>query len=443
MEKLINIYVGTSDTYINYIIMILDITNNIKNFMFDVRDVLNICIINKYTDEHIYIENLYDLDYYGLNKLTQSVIEQKKYSKLKKLYIYNNRKINNLNHLKNSLRVLNCGVDYNNENIFTNIKYVEDMLCTDMFTYARNYDEIKEKIYDIHNLFDSEIGQEGISELNLVELYCDRNMKIKNIDNMKDTLKILSCKEICGINQKSISDLKLEKIICDNNPKIINLNHMYRTLKILECRHNSSYIKKKDGKMIGKDGISQLKLKEIYIGGNSNIENLNHMKESLKLLDIDNGGNNIIKLSQEGISDLNLECINLEHKVEQIDLNHMAGSLKCLRIYQSIDISKLHLLELHIYGFDGFDGWNNNFCKINLNHMKKSLKKLVIKKNRYIDQNCISELELKYLHVEDITEPLNLDHMVNTLEYVTCDKHFYKKNKLFLSNKNIKYLSII
>ena len=389
--------------------MILDLMNCIKDYLPKIRDVLNICTINKYNSDNMYIENLYNFgsdNLRDLNKLTQDVIEQKRYSKLVKLYMYNNKKINNLNHLKGSLKVLDCGMDYDNSDAIEELDVLKNILGKNMYSYVGQHKGIKDRLNDIQNLLAMGICQEGISELNLVELRCDGNMGIHNVNHMKNTLTILSCKQICGIDQNGISELKLVQMECDNNPKIRCLNHMSKTLRVLECR-NSVNIKKKYGKMIGQDGIFQLQLEKICIGGNYRIKDLNHMKNTLKTLDLGDSGVNLSGLLQEGISELRLECLYLDNKIEEIDLSHMADTLKILKMYQPIDISKLQLSELYAYG----TSWHMHPDKINLNHMKKSLKKLVIINNRYIEQNSISDLELEYLHVENTIGPLNFHHM--------------------------------
>lgn len=51
-----------------------------------------------------------------------------------------------------------------------------------------------------------EIDQQGIENLDLIELYVDRNTKINNVVFMKNT-KILYANQSCGIDQQGISCL--------------------------------------------------------------------------------------------------------------------------------------------------------------------------------------------------------------------------------------------
>lgn len=424
--------------------VILDIANLIKNYMFKLEDAINICTMDKYFDNNMYITNLYDIDKNLLGKMTQVTIEKRRFKKVEKLYIYGNRKINNLNHLNKSLRVLNCGMDFDNSKIYGDMKFVKNLVKRDMYAFSRYYDKFLNKLDDMRDFFGSGIGQIGISELKLTELYCDRNINIQNLNHMRDTLKILSCTEICGINQKGISELKLKELICDNNTKINSVNHMHDTLNILKCRCDVDH-KKIDGNILGQKGISQLKLREIYIGGNNKITDLNHMSENLKILDCREINYNDhhtmdIGLTQHGISKLKLEKLYFGRKMENFDISHMSDTLKNLEFYDSLDISKLYLSKLCIR----YEYGHKKHVKINLNHMKDTLDELVIHdiRNISIDQESISELKLKYLKVEGKCDKIiNLNHMKDTLEELVCNTKFlHKKDICELKLKKLKIL---
>ena len=85
------------------------------------------------------------------------------------MYAGNNYKINNVNHLRNSLKILNC------------------------FGWCG-------------------IDQKGIMFIKLEELNATGNIGINNVNHMKDTLKILNCGWGCGIGEEGISELKLERL---------------------------------------------------------------------------------------------------------------------------------------------------------------------------------------------------------------------------------------
>ena len=126
----------------------------------------------------------------NINRLNQQIIEQIKYKYVEKLNAYNNEKIKNVNHMKKTLRKLKCGFNTN-----------------------------------------SGIDQNGISELNLIELSANGNKKIKNVNHMKNTqvardgqkprlLKILNCGFGSGIDQNGISELNLIALYAYDNEKI-------------------------------------------------------------------------------------------------------------------------------------------------------------------------------------------------------------------------------
>ena len=77
------------------------------------------------------------------------------------------------------------------------------------------------------------IGDNGIKNLNLIELYAADNKKIKNVNHMTN-LKILNASWSCGINDVGIKDLNLIKLNAKYNPKITDVNHM-TNLKILDA----------------------------------------------------------------------------------------------------------------------------------------------------------------------------------------------------------------
>ena len=177
--------------------MSLDTSFDIKNvmclFFYDLRDTINLYNLNKDHQDNIIITNLYDIPYEYLTGLNQQIIEQNKYKYVKKLNAYDNKEIKNVNHMKN-LKILDCGSVY---------------------------------------WMAGAIDQNGISELNLIELIASNNARIKNVNHMKKTLKILNCSYDCGIDQNGISELNLIELRMSYNNKIKNINYMKKTLKIL------------------------------------------------------------------------------------------------------------------------------------------------------------------------------------------------------------------
>ena len=161
--------------------MLLETSFDIKNIiclhLYDLKDTINLYNLNKDHQDNVRITNLYDIAKH-VYKLNQKIIEQNKYRCVEKLYAYDNEKIKNVNHMKKTLKKLNCCGSNNG------------------------------------------IDQNGISELNLIELRTNNNKKIKNVNHMKETLKILYCIRESGIDQKGISELNLIELYAFDNNKI-------------------------------------------------------------------------------------------------------------------------------------------------------------------------------------------------------------------------------
>ena len=170
-----------------------DIKNIICLYFYDLRDIINLYNLDK-DHQHNIIISLNNKESECIDRLNQQIIEQKKYRYVEKLCVYNNKKIKNMNHMKNTLKKLNCS-------------------------------------------YGCGIDQNGISNLNLIELDADGNEKIKNINHMKRTLKKLYCGWECGIDQNGISELNLIELHGDANKNIVNVNHMKNTLKKLYCSY--------------------------------------------------------------------------------------------------------------------------------------------------------------------------------------------------------------
>lgn len=281
----------------NYHKMIVDVLTQICEFSY-FKDKIKLCQITKSTYSSIYIysidrDDMYDSVYI---KITQSILMQKKFSKIKKLNCYDNSKVNNVNHLKKTLEKLNCGgncmIDIegisqlekltvlkcsdNNKicsivNISNFADTIEELDCS--FNDSINQNDINKmiklkvlkcngntKIYNVNHLngtleklscaLNSSINQKGISRLtNLKKLNCLDNKHIYDVNHMIYLSK-LNCGSDCGINQLGISQLKyLQILLCSSNPTIYDVNHLKYTLKHLECQYTSS---------IGPSGISEL-----------------------------------------------------------------------------------------------------------------------------------------------------------------------------------------
>ena len=194
------------------------------------RDQISIICMNKFTYNNVFIKSL------SSPEISQHIIQQKKFSKLIILDIYDNKNINDVNHLGDTLIELNCG-GYTNG-----------------------------------------VTQLGISKLkNLKYLNIYDNNKIKCIRNFADTLEGLNCggglSSISQNNLDNLTKLKYLNIYC--NDKINDLNHLKDTLIGVNC--GSFYA----GRMkIKQDGIKDLEKLEILFSENNhniNKKNINNI----------------------------------------------------------------------------------------------------------------------------------------------------------------------
>lgn len=276
-------------------IMIIDIIQTIIDHSGKLFCQIKCMKMNKYIYENTYIYSLHrgeknqdDFDHIGpfdreyinnIKKITQEVIEQKKYSRLVRIdfspevhYGGINKKVSSVNHLAYTLKYLNCS-------------------------------------------WDCGINQAGISKLKKIEiLLCDGNKKIEYVGHLADVLEVLNCGHSCKIGQNSISKLnKLKVLRMDCNDKIKDVNHLNNTLIELRCGFSR----------LAQDGISKLEhLKIFNFRENSFIHNINHLKSIEELYcgtEIDTSGiiglKNVKKLSLG--SNGKIKCV--DHLMETLE----------------------------------------------------------------------------------------------------------------------------
>src|SRR5690606_39536294 len=82
---------------------------------------------------------------------------------------------------------------------------------------------------------------EGISKLNLIELYAYNNKKITNVNHMTD-LKKLDASDGCGIDDEGISKLNLIELYATDNDKITKKLEK-QSIDRKSTRLNSSHVK--------------------------------------------------------------------------------------------------------------------------------------------------------------------------------------------------------
>lgn len=180
--------------------MIIDVLQIISNFL-TLKNKIMIHEMNKNT-ENIYIFSIYTNNVLSTKSdnictMDQNILLQKKYSKLKILDCGNCAKLTDVNHLKNTLRVLICN--------------------------------------------NSGITDEGIAELkNLNVLYCSYNQNIHNIEHLYGSLRTLGCEgNSCGLKHICLTNMKkLQKLFCANNGQFTISGDVCNTLRVLNCSRN-------------------------------------------------------------------------------------------------------------------------------------------------------------------------------------------------------------
>lgn len=250
-------------------------------------------------------------------KITQKILQQKKFSRLRYLHVPNNKKITNVNHLKDSLIQLDCrdesGIDQEG------IKELRKLQKLNVWSNNKitNVNHLKDTLIELNcGGFIYGINQEGISELRkLQNLNAFGNERITTVNHLKDSLIELDCSGPCGIDQEGIKELrKVQKLNAYENKNITNVNHLCDSLIILDCRFFCG---------IDQQGIKELqKLQKLYVYGNTKIKNVNHLRESLIELWFCEGCN----WHGEYYCDINKEGFNELRKLQILNSRKISAS---------------------------------------------------------------------------------------------------------------------
>ena len=161
------------------------------------------------------IYDLYNISLKYRIKLDDDIL--KNYPFLKYLDASNNKKITNVSHMTN-LQILNASGSYceiNNQgienlnlielNAYNNYKIINVSFMTNL------------KILNVSGWCG--IDDNDIKNLNLIELNAHNNNKITNVSFMTN-LQVLNASGLCGIDDKNIRNLNLIKLISIGNYKI-------------------------------------------------------------------------------------------------------------------------------------------------------------------------------------------------------------------------------
>jgi hypothetical protein len=401
---------------------------------------------------------------------------------LKRLLLHRNQTITQQNIAELDLLELDISCNHLITDIspFTNLQQL-DISC--IRVNHSKFTKIKKKWFfsikkiDLYKMYAKEkfsfiekcnIGQENLSNLNLICLYAAYNSKITTISHMRNlvylvasgtcqisqaellplSLKILdasnnpriidvswmtSLKKLyasgsCGITQEGIKDLDLEYLDCSDNPRITDVSYM-KNLTILHANYHSG---------IRQKGINNSNLIKLKISNNQKITYISKFT-FLKYLDIsydcdlrldgiekmfltvlkashNSGLKNISSLFYLKYADLSGEC-----GVDQKGL----GNLDLIRLNIS-DNPKIHNLafmkSLTYLDISGNENVKYNLTGLNLHHLianyttilkipyMSNLKFLEIS-HSLIGQKVIKKFDLYYLNAADNPYITDLSHM--------------------------------
>jgi len=226
------------------------------------------------------IHDLYDIADKYLDLLSDDILQV--YPLTRKLNAKHNGKITNVNCLT-QLEVLNANTACLNTNE-----------CTFFFSCG--------------------IGDDGISNLNLKELYACNNCTIINLNHMSNLKVLDASSHYCSITNQGIQRLtNLKKLDVTFNDKITDINHMTNLVELNARGHG-----------INDANISNLNLKILNVTDNPYITNVNHMPNLEKLWAYGHCG-----INDAGISELNLKFLDAGHNPRISDIKHM-GKLEIL-----------------------------------------------------------------------------------------------------------------
>lgn len=318
--------------------MIDDILQYICNYA-DQFTRIKITEMTKHTEATLYVYKLHS------EYIKQKTLHHHKFSKLRSLNINDNKNINNLDHLAETLVELYCARSCINQKTITKLKflrilhgnayindvshmcgYIEDIsncninqeqlnklhkiskLSISYNPYVVDLSHLKDTLTELECCgYGSGINQDAIDKLeNLCVLKCDNNTKIKNVNKWKNSLKILHCKS-SGILQKGLSDLKvLETLLTDYTISRQGTTYMYDSC--YDITHVSASIREIECKYIDQDALNKMSKLEKLTANPYYIKKLDHLKETLVYLDF--GCYHIDRKIIDGLNNLKfVKCI--------------------------------------------------------------------------------------------------------------------------------------
>lgn len=230
-----------------------------------IKSQLKLTTACKYFHNNLKVTDFSNVKYKYASLLTDDIL--KNYPYITKLKISNNVKINNLNHFKKLEELYfygNCDLD--NESLKgLNLKKLV-LFDNPNLTDINHLTNLKELI-----IIDSKcgIGNDGIKNLNVKYLNVTNNSNITKINHMTNLTMLVAPGNDCGIDNDSIKGLNLSHLGAEGNYKISEIEHLTE-LEYLNAGWNGS---------INDNSIKKLNLKKLIACCNPRIteEGYKHM----------------------------------------------------------------------------------------------------------------------------------------------------------------------
>lgn len=278
----------------------------------DFKTKLNLMATCKYFEQQLPIRSLSDI---GINKFTNNILKQKKYTNIKKLNLSKNYYHIDISHLTN-LQSLNCN--------------------------------------------GTSITQKSIEKLNLRKLFLNNNTLINNISHMTNLIVLKMCGK-SRIRQNLLDELNLFELRCGIYIEAYNFSHM-SNLKILYASHYR----------VNNESIKKLDLHELYIEGNVGITNIMHLR-NLKILDI-TGNTNIIEIpssvkklfasfsaiNQQSIKNLDLLELDVSYAPLVTNILHMTNLTKLSAVGDKCSLTNDSIPWNNLKDIDAYGNYNIN-----------------------------------------------------------------------------------
>lgn len=388
--------------------------------MYDIKPVYTVC-----EEDPIY------------SKISQDVLMQHKFSKLKSLYIADkNKNITNLDHLCYTLVELHC---YNNH--INRLCVAKLHKLHTLFTRNPNIFDFDKLSDTLKNLYSYNLTQSHIQNLSKLEvLQCVASSYITSLSHLKN-LRHLEC-TFSNFNQNLIDQLdNLQFLSCIQCKNINNVNKFSRTLKELRC----------DNSGIDQHGISELQVLEKISFGYQQISNLDHLSHTLTSLSCSYTDQKLIE-NLTNLQDLRLhknDIINLDHIKNSLTILDLGPSSKIdckilqnlsnIKSFRCRDLENIsdcpftnNLRELHIHTCKE----NNNYFKnLNILHISPDysygkkismlpiqnmfdLKILYCSGHHLFDSHIAKLDNMEYLYADNCKDITNIENMTK-IKYVS------------------------